>query len=122
MSQLEQQISLFLKGAGLEQTDDLLQKIQSFFVESPEDKHLVFKRSILYFFKKHKIIDSIPCTSKEENVYTFDGTKVARIKPDFYIGGATSAVVGASVFNGLEIGYSNNNNNNNNNNNGNNNG
>lgn len=122
MSQLDQQIALFLKGAGIEQSAKLQQKIHSFFQEKSDDRHLIFKRSILYFYNKHKIIGSIACSSKDENVYTFDGAKVARVKPDYYTGGVTSAVVGASLIDGLEIDFSNNNNNNNNNNNGNNNG
>jgi len=122
MSQLEQQIALFFKGTGIEPTKGLKQKIQSFFQENPGDNHLIYKRSILYFYNKHRVIDSIASTSKEEHVYTFDGVKVARVKPDYYTGGATSSVVGAAAMNGLEIDFSNNNNNNNNNNNGNNNG
>ncbi|MBF0264236.1 MAG: hypothetical protein HQL46_03125 [Gammaproteobacteria bacterium] len=126
MNQLEQQIHLFLQGIGIEafdkQYDNLKQAIQSFFQQQADDKHLIFKRSILYFYQKDQIINSIPYTSEDDNVYTFDGVKVSRVKPEYYLGKASSMVAGASVLDGLEISYSNNNNNNNNNNNGNNNG
>lgn len=121
MTQTDKYISLFLKAAGLEQSPGLLQQVQSFFQDDSPDKHIIFKRSILYFYNKDKIINSVPFNSDENNVYTFDGTKVARLKPDFYTGGATSAVVSAAALIEFNINFSNNNNNNNNNN-GNNNG
>ena len=122
MMQTDKNISLFLKATGIEQPSELLPQIQSFFQDASPDKHIIFKRSILYFYDKDKIINSIPFNSDENNVFTFDGTKVARLKPDFYTGGATSVVVGAAALNEFNINFSNNNNNNNNNNNGNNNG
>jgi len=126
MGQLDQ-IKLFLQGAGIKETSELIDTIQSFFQQAIEGQHLIFKRSILYFYQKENVVNSIPCSSTDDNVYTFDGTKVSRIKPEYYLGSAASLVAGAAVLNTIETefgggGYSNNNNNNNNNNNGNNNG
>ncbi len=119
MSEIEQQIQLFLKRATLSDNKELPLTISDFFTGDISDKHIILKRSILYFYNKNLIVKTFPCQQPDidNNIYTFDGVKVSRIAPQYYIGSkalASGTAMGTSS--------SNNNNNNNNNNNGNNNG
>ncbi len=121
MHNILQQSQHFLNRAYLaDKSDQLLPVLENFFSVDNEHKHIILKRSIIYFYEHDKIVNSISCgdCNSDENIYTFDGQKVARITPHYYIGsafmsGAASQDVQSST---------NNNNNNNNNNNGNNNG
>ena len=93
----------------------LFSKICDFFEDGQADKHLIFKRSILYFYAGSDIIDTHACVAtKSKHSITFDGTKVAKIDKNYFVGAASSSVFDVE----FEIANNNNNNNNNGNNNG----
>lgn len=125
MEQLKRQVSLFLAALQMEDNEELREKIESFFSADMENKHLILKRSILYFYNKYNVEDAIACAPVENQIFAFDGVKVSRIKPEMYLGDAAlyssmSSSDGDGGFS-LEVDLTSNNNNNNNNN-GNNNG
>jgi hypothetical protein len=123
MGSLDRQIKTFV-----DQMDSqgnrhaLLTKIQSFFTgaegRAAKERHLIYKRSILYFFQNHDVVEAMPCgRSVNSAVLTFDGEKISRIMP---VSLATSGQSRRSRRDSWD--WDINNNNNNNNNNGNNNG
>lgn len=125
MQDFEQQTQLFIERAQLANPQTIQQAFSQFFETATEHKHVILKRSILYFYSGHEIVNTLPCKQLEDdpNIYSFDGIKISRVKPQFFMGkAAEAAAMGREVSIGIGIDLSSNNNNNNNNNNGNNNG
>jgi hypothetical protein len=114
-----QKVELFLTTTNMVEQLQLSKDVRQFFSEDIAERHVIVKRSILYFYQNHQIVNTFVCKTllNDRCCYTFDGEKMARVSPAFYIGGDALDM-------GIEysVGSSNNNNNNNNNNNGNNNG
>ncbi|SDZ88573.1 hypothetical protein SAMN05660964_00518 [Thiothrix caldifontis] len=102
-------------------------KVVGFLGDGNVKSHVLYKNSSLYFIHQAHLLDdmSVRCDFRDRDYVRFDGQRITRIDPDYYLGaaGATTAS-GASFSFSLSFGESstNNNNNNNNNNNGNNNG
>lgn len=90
-------------------------KVTEYLKGVTENRQIIFKRSIFYFYHGTEIVDTYKCKPTNLDVtYTFDGEKVSKLNKSYFVG-ATSSMFEVS----FEL--SNNNNNNNNNNNGNNN-
>ncbi|HIE00084.1 MAG TPA: hypothetical protein EYP59_07305 [Thiotrichaceae bacterium] len=104
-----------------------VKKIIESYVNKDKNKYVLFRHSSLYFFADNTV-DFVESTSddfKDRHYLRFDGEKVTRIDPEYYLGPLNKAVH-PDTDNSLILIWeneinSNNNNNNNNNNNGNNN-
>ncbi len=119
MNPLNQHIDFFLERAEIQNNKlQISNKLIAFFSEENSRKHVILKRGILYFYQGAHIIDSMPCHyhNDSELIHSFDGEKVSRIQPEYYLAAGAAAILAT------EASAANNNNNNNNNNNGNNNG
>lgn len=119
MSVSKQKVKLCINSMGLQDIENNIEsKLYDFFQLEFDSRHIIFKRGVIYFYSNDKIIETLVCKvdNSEKNIYTFDGVKVTRTTPQYYVGSALFSDAGFSVD------LSSNNNNNNNNNNGNNNG
>lgn len=118
MQTQDSKIDFFISQLSIDENKELVfSKVRDFFRNDELDKHIIFKRSILYFYAGSEIIDTYACPPTELNhSITFDGSKVSKIEKAYFVGAASK-----SMFD-VEFEISSNNNNNNNNNNGNNNG
>lgn len=119
MQSQNNKIDFFISQLSISENKEVVfSKIRDFFGNGDLDKHIIFKRSILYFYTGSEIIDTYACPPTELNhSITFDGSKVSKIEKAYFVGAASKSMFDVE----FEI-SSNNNNNNNNNNNGNNNG
>jgi len=130
VSLLDDKIDLFLTQAALaDRKANYLPMLAAFFGEpGSEAPHVIYKRSVLYFFHGAKLMQTHPIVaarSTDATVYTFDGERIGRIQPAYYLGTATAGGKGAgsagaasgsasSSFLLFDDGGSSNNNNNNN--------
>ncbi len=137
MAELAQKIELFINQAGIAEDSATLGPELTEFFTSPQkyprllgdgrgtggtSPHVLLKRSILYFLRGGSIVSSQSCHQDETDatVYTFDGQRVERMEPDFYLSKTRTKTEGGrrgSGFGFVTIEMSNNNNNGNNNNN-----
>lgn len=120
MSNLKDSLNLYVQQTEL--PPSTLAPLIEFFSEKPDERHLLFKRGVLYFFENEEIIDTFVSGQEpsSNDCFTFDGKKIARTSPAHYLGhNFSSQSSGNGVSFDIDIS---NNNNNNNNNNGNNNG
>jgi len=126
---LNSKVDLFLNQAAIteQQIADIKQKILDYLAPN-KNKYVLFRHSSLYFFVDGAL-DTVETTIDnfaESNYLRFDGEKVTRIDPEYYLG-PIRPVKNVESEQGWTWGETtsteyNNNNNNNNNNNGNNNG
>ncbi len=119
---LNSKINFFLNQAAITEPTSLKQTIWDYV--SQGNKYLLFRHSSLYFFANDALefVEETIDNFTDANYLRFDGEKVTRIDPEYYLGALKKDVQSNSEW---SVGYewnSNNNNNNNNNNNGNNNG
>ena len=127
---LPQRTQLFLTQIGVNRDQALLQNtIVSFFIEPHNNPYVLFKNGSLYFIEENQTLNTLTVSSMFDGNYylRFDGTRIARIEPNYYLGAASDYLAPALLLGAAQTSWgsefsSNNNNNNNNNNNGNNNG
>lgn len=125
----EAQLTVFLRQIQLDtQREAQAQQLRSFFAQPElQNPHVILKNSVIYYFDGAELRDSQAlATSKpalaERNVYAFDGEKVSRLRPGFYLSpNADTRAQKSFLVTAFEGSTITNNNNNNNNNNGNNN-
>ena len=126
---LNSKLDLFLNQATItgSQASRVKQIIQSY-VNPDKNKYVLFRHSSLYFFADNTVdfVESTTDDFKDRHYLRFDGEKVTRIDPEYYLGPLNKAVQSdsddSSGFYFICGNENTNNNNNNNNNNGNNNG
>lgn len=123
---LNDKATLFIDQIELTSNNDaVLEKLITFFKSGTAGRHVLFKSSSLHFVEASEVlgVDNVSSRFSGDYYLRFDGSRVSRIDPDYYLG--ISKERSESGF-GIRIeyssGHSSNNNNNNNNNNGNNNG
>jgi hypothetical protein len=128
---LNSKVDLFLNQAAIRERHiaDIKQIILDYFSPHKEEKYVLFRHSSLYFFVDGTL-DTVKTTVDnfaESNYLRFDGEKVTRIDPEYYLGpvkpvqNVVESEQGWTWSSETTSTEYNNNNNNNNNNNGNNN-
>ncbi|MBQ4811781.1 hypothetical protein J8M20_10560 [Pseudoalteromonas luteoviolacea] len=119
MQALDTKIEFFISQLSIgEKKDEIYSKLYQFFKGEDPQKHVIYKRSIIYFYYGSDIVETYSCTPVEvEHSISFDGSKVSKIEKSYFTGSSSKSIFDVE----FEM-SSNNNNNNNNNNNGNNNG
>ncbi|GEM_PF-3386185 len=126
---LREKLGLFLHQAKIEgHTTDLSNQILRH-ITANNRNYVLFRHSSLYFFSGEEVggIEQTHDQYKDPNYLRFDGKKVTKINPEYYLGPLQSRGFWETEsqqpgwYGAVDIEYSNNNNNNNNNN-GNNNG
>ncbi|MCK6510703.1 hypothetical protein L6R29_12120 [Myxococcota bacterium] len=125
---LQEKLGLFLHQAKIDQDADLSDQILRHLMANNRN-YVLFRHSLLYFFSGEEIrnIEQTYDQYKDPNYWRFDGKKVTKIDPEYYLGPTQSRGFWETEsqqtgwYGAADIEYSNNNNNNNNNN-GNNNG
>jgi hypothetical protein len=125
---LHDKATLFLDQIALSaNNDEVLEKVKQFFGGSVVNRHILFKSASLHYVENTGAVlgvDSVSSNFSGDYYLRFDGLRVSRIEPDYYLGTADKRGGDRWSDGGFEFGsdVSSNNNNNNNNNNGNNNG
>ena len=128
---LHNKVDLFLSQATITDTSYLRRTILDYVAES-NNKYVLFRHSSLYFFANGALdfVEETIDNFNDSNYLRFDGEKVSRIDPEYYLGPLNKDVQNQNHSSSWGFGYesgggewgsnNNNNDNNNNNNNGNN--
>ena len=91
-SRLNKKVDLFLNQAAIKKSRvaNLKQKILDYLAHNDRNKYVLFRHSSLYFFVDNavKTVETTVDNFTETNYLRFDGEKVTRIDPEYYLGQA----------------------------------